>query len=137
MKADQPILVVENDEVDVLTVQRAFKELQLKNPLVIAANGEEALKYLQNDSCTHPGLILLDLKMDRMDGHEFLKIIKNDSSLKYIPVVVLTSSDEAADIKIALHNGAAGYMLKKPEFDEMVRTFEVIFRYWFASQGVA
>jgi len=77
-----------------MTVKRAFKEIKVTNPLVVAANGEEALAYLRDEKNKKPGIILLDLNMPKMNGIEFLEVAKKDEALKSIPVIVLTTSKE-------------------------------------------
>ncbi|MBU6489845.1 MAG: response regulator, partial [Burkholderiales bacterium] len=98
MKAmNQPILVVEDDDVDVMTIQRAFKEIRVLNPVVRQENGEMAIDYLRDPSNATPCIILLDLNMPVMSGIEFLQIIKADENLRRIPVIVLTTSQEQED----------------------------------------
>jgi len=91
MRNLKPILLVEDDDVDVMTVERVFKDLKIKNQLVSTANGEEALEYLKNSGNKKSCIILLDLNMPKMNGIEFLKIVKADEVLKKIPVIVLTT----------------------------------------------
>jgi CheY-like chemotaxis protein len=98
MRNSNPILLVEDDNVDVMTVKRALKDLNIKNQLVSTANGEEALEYLKNNDNNKPCIILLDLNMPKMNGIEFLTIIKADKTLKTIPVIVLTTSSQQQDI---------------------------------------
>ncbi|MDO8206274.1 MAG: response regulator, partial [Gallionella sp.] len=88
--SDKPILLVEDDQVDVMTVKRALKEVKVTNPLVNLENGEEALQYLRDPDSVKPCIILLDLNMPIMNGIEFLKVMKHDTLLRRIPVVVLT-----------------------------------------------
>ena len=99
MRNCQPILLVEDDTIDAMTVKRAFKELKVINPLAHALNGEDALAYLRQGEGENPCVILLDLNMPKMNGVEFLKVAKDDPSLKKIPVVVLTTSNEERDIE--------------------------------------
>ena len=91
MRGNKPVILVEDDRVDQMTVRRAFRDLKITNPLIIAANGEEALVYLRDAVNPRPCLILLDLNMPRMNGLEFLAIAKKDEQLKMLPVVVLTT----------------------------------------------
>ena len=97
MRSEQTILLVEDDHVDFLTIQRALRQLESSNPLHHVTDGEKALEYLRDASQARPGLILLDLNMPRMNGREFLTHVKNDPVLKMIPVVVLTTSSEDQD----------------------------------------
>ena len=97
MKNNKPILLVEDDKVDAMTVKRAMKEVNVNNKLIIVENGEEALKFLQNEKNEKPCIILLDLNMPKMNGIEFLSIAKNDKQIKSIPVIVLTTSKADQD----------------------------------------
>ena len=80
MRSSKPILLVEDDQVDAMTVKRALKEIKVSNSLDIVANGEEALSFLRNPENEKPGIILLDLNMPKMNGIEFLKVAKKGSS---------------------------------------------------------
>jgi CheY-like chemotaxis protein len=134
MTNSKPILLVEDENIDVLTVKRAFRDLKVANELVPAHDGEEALEYLRSQSNTKPCVILLDLNMPKMDGAEFLKIIKKDEALKKIPVVVLTTSNTEQDIVKSFELGAAGYMVKSVDyhkFKEIIRTIDL---YWTLSK---
>lgn len=134
MRDSKPILLLEDDSVDQDAVKRAFKALKVTNPLVIGNNGEEGLAYLQNKANRGPCLILLDIKMPKMDGLEFLREIKKDEGLKQIPVVVLTSSKEERDKVESFKLGVAGYMVKPSiheNFFEIIRTIDL---YWTLSE---
>lgn len=134
MRNKKPILIVEDDEIDAQTVARAFKEIGVSNPLEIAANGEEALLYLKernHDACS---LILLDLNMPRMNGIEFLKIVKAEPRWKQIPVVVLTTSQAKRDIAEAFGLHVAGYMVKPINFTEFLEMIRSIDAYWTRSE---
>jgi len=130
----QPILLVEDDDVDVMTVERAFKDLQVTNQLVCAGNGEEALEYLKTESNKKPCIILLDLNMPKMNGIEFLKIAKEDEALNNIPVVVLTTSKTEQDVVESFKLGAAGYMVKSVDYRKFVETIRTINLYWTLSE---
>ena len=134
MKSNNPILLLEDDDVDVMTTKRALKELKITNPLQVAGNGEEALVYLQNPQNTKPCLILLDLNMPRMDGITFLKIIKDDPVLKRLPVIVLTTSDETRDKIESFDLSVAGYMLKPVNYQQFVEVLKAIKLYWSLSE---
>ncbi len=135
MNGKQTILLVEDDEIDVRSVQRSFKDLRVTNPLIVTHNGEEALEYLKNDTGKHPGLILLDLRMPRMDGIEFLKIIREDDKLKIIPVVILTTSKEDEDKMDSFNLGIAGYMMKPVSYKDFVEVIRTIKLYWTLSES--
>ena len=134
MQNSRPILLVEDDRMDAMTVKRAMRELNVANPLVRAANGEEALEYLRNDDYDKPCVILLDLNMPRMNGIEFLEAAKADEQLKKIPVVVLTTSGEKRDIIDSFNLNAAGYMVKPLDYEKFVETMRAIDIYWSVSK---
>ena len=126
MNSKKPILLVEDDKVDIMTVKRALEEINVTNQLDTAHNGEEALKHLRNTKIEIPCLILLDLNMPLMNGIEFLEVVKKDEKLKKIPVVVLTTSKEDQD-KIDSYNlGVAGYMIKPVEYVDFVHVMKTI-----------
>jgi CheY-like chemotaxis protein len=130
------ILLVEDDEVDIMTVQRAFKKGNIANPLYLAGNGLEALALLRGN----PGkpasipperrLILLDLNMPKMNGLEFLRELRSDPTIRHIPVVVLTTSNEERDRVEAYHLNVAGYILKPVTFSVFVELMITLDKYW-------
>jgi CheY-like chemotaxis protein len=128
------IMLVEDDQVDTMTVRRALKELHVMNPLQHVDNGEEALSYLRNSANLRPCLILLDLNMPIMGGIEFLQIAKKDAALKGIPVVVLTTSDEQEDKVESFQLGVAGYMRKPVDYPNFVEMIRAIDAYWTISE---
>jgi CheY-like chemotaxis protein len=134
MIKNKPILLVEDDMIDAMTVKRALKELNVINPVHSVENGEEALEYLYDKAKEIPGIILLDLNMPRMNGIEFLKIAKNDDSLKHIPVVVLTTSLEEMDRIDTFNLGIAGYMVKPVDYKQFVDVIKAIKLYWSLSE---
>ena len=134
VNSKKPILLVEDDKVDVMTVKRALEDINVTNKLDVAGNGEEALKHLKNTKNEIPCLILLDLNMPLMNGIELLEIIKKDADLKKIPVIVLTTSKEEQD-KIDSYNlGIAGYMIKPVEYLDFVQVIKTIDMYWTLSE---
>lgn len=134
MHNNKPILLVEDDPVDAMTVQRAFKELRITNPLQHAENGEVALSWLRDPQTPLPCLVLLDLNMPRMNGIEFLDVAKNDNILCQIPVVVLTTSEEEQDKTQTFHKGVAGYMLKPVDYSQFIEVIRTIDLYWTLSK---
>ena len=134
MRNSKPILLVEDDEVDTMTVQRAFKDLKVTNELVHRINGEEALKYLRAEDSQMPCVVLLDLNMPKMNGVEFLKIAKNDKKLKKVPVVVLTTSKEEHDIVESFELSVAGYIVKPVDYKRFVEAIRAIDLYWTLSE---
>jgi len=134
MQNSQPILLVEDDSIDVMTVKRAFRDIEVKIELVPTGDGEEALAYLRDDGNTKPSVILLDLNMPKMNGTEFLKIIKADDGLKKIPVIVLTTSNSEQDIAKSFELGAAGYMVKSVDYKRFMEIIKTIDSYWTLSK---
>lgn len=135
MKNQEIILLVEDDIVDQMTVKRALKDINVTNPLRITNNGEEALEYLSNEKNELPGIILLDLNMPRMNGIEFLRIVKTDNRIKRIPVVVLTTSKEEPDRVNTFDLGIVGYMIKPVDYLQFVKVIKTINLYWMLSES--
>ncbi len=135
MDEKQIILLVEDDEVDIKSVKRAFKDINIKNPLTTKNNGEEALEYLRKENNKLPGLILLDLKMPRMNGLEFLKIVKKEDKLKSIPIIALTTSNENKDKTESFNLGVSGYMIKPVNYRDFVEVIRIIKTYWTLSES--
>src|SRR5215208_1670691 len=126
------ILLVDDDEVDVMNVQRAFKRNNISNPLYVANNGLEALDMLQGAAAIPGGrrLILLDLNMPKMSGLEFLRAIREDPALRSLTVVVLTTSDDERDRIEAYNLNVAGYILKPVTFTAFVEAMATLNKYW-------
>lgn len=134
MKIDKPILLVEDDEVDQMTVKRALSDIHVVNRLDITGDGEEALAFLRDEKKQKPGIILLDLNMPKMNGIEFLSVIKKDVNLKRIPVVILTTSEEEQDKVRSFDLGVAGYMVKPVDYAQFVEVVRTIDLYWTLSE---
>jgi len=134
MKNNRPILLVEDDKIDAMTVKRAIKDLKISNELTHVCNGLEALEHLKNTSNENPCIILLDLNMPKMNGIELLKILKADGSLKKIPVVVLTTSNAEKDKTESFNLSVAGYMLKPVDYKQFVDVIKDINLYWSLSE---
>ena len=128
------ILLVEDDDVDAMITQRALSELNVTNELVHKVDGEDALEYLKDPTNQKPCVILLDLNMPRMNGFEFLKIVKADDVLKRIPVVVLTTSTEDQDIVKSFVLGVAGYVVKPVNYMQFVEAMRTLHLYWMLSK---
>ena len=134
MRTKRPILLAEDDAVDQETVRRALKDIKVTNRLQVVSNGEEALNHLRNEANERPCVILLDLKMPKMDGVEFLREAKKDEKLKILPVVVLTTSKEEQDKVESFRLGVAGYMLKPVDYKQFVEVIRMIDLYWSLSE---
>ena len=125
------ILLVEDDQVDVMNVQRAFKKSHITNPLWVAENGLDALEKLRGGKIPlHRLLVLLDLNMPKMNGIEFLKEVRADEELRHLPVVVLTTSDDERDRIEAYHLNVAGYIVKPVTFMNFVEAMTTLNKYW-------
>ena len=131
------ILLVEDSTDDVLLTLRALQQANILNEVIIARDGQEATEYLtgegqyegRNTSDT-PVVVLLDLKMPRMGGLEFLRRIRSINSLKLLPVVILTSSKEDQDICESYNLGANSYIQKPVDFDQFVQAIRTLGLYW-------
>ena len=125
------ILLVDDDEVDVMTVKRAFTKANITNKVYVATNGVEALEMLRSDQVpTTRRLVLLDLNMPRMNGIEFLREIRKDPALMNLTVVVLTTSNEDRDRVEAFQLNVAGYLLKPVTFQQFAEVMSTINKYW-------
>ncbi|WP_246850147.1 response regulator [Rufibacter roseolus] len=124
------ILLVEDDEVDIMNVQRAFKKNNITNPLHIAHNGLEALEMLREGAIPMPPIIILDINMPKMNGIEFLQELRKDPSLNRISVFVMTTSNEDSDKINAYNFNVAGYILKPLSFEKFLTSVATLNRYW-------
>ena len=131
------ILLAEDREDDILLVRRSFAKAFINNPLQVVRNGEEVIAYLEGegvyanrDEYPLPDLLLLDLKMPRMDGFEVLKWIRQHPSVRNLPVVVLTSSDRMRDVNIAYQLGANSFLVKPMDFENFVEMSRFLSGFW-------
>ena len=125
------ILLVEDDEVDVMNVRRAFQKNHITNPLFVASNGVEALEQLRSHAIPRDRrIVLLDLNMPKMNGIEFLTEIRRDPELKSTPVVVLTTSNDERDRIEAYNLNVAGYLLKPVTFSNFCEVMTALNKYW-------
>ncbi len=134
MRDYKPILLLEDDTVDAMTVKRALRDLKVTNPLVRVANGEEALVYLRDETKTKPCVILLDLNMPKMNGIEFLKIAKADDKLRRIPAIVLTTSKDDQDRFATFQLSIAGFIVKPVDYIKFVEAMKIVNLYWTLSE---
>lgn len=125
------ILLVDDDEIDVMNVRRAFEKGKIENPLFHAEDGLVALELLRSGSIPkNRRLVLLDLNMPRMNGIEFLRELRKDPELHGTAVVVLTTSDEERDRLEAYNFHVAGYLVKPVRFQAFVELMTTLNRYW-------
>ena len=134
---DETILLVEDNPTDVLLIQRAFRKANVTVPLQVVEDGEVAVRYLSGeepytdrDRYPLPVLILLDLKLPRKSGAEVLAWLRQQPALKRLPVVVLTSSKEYADINHIYDLGGNAYMVKPVAFDNLVEIVKALNLHW-------
>ncbi len=129
---DRPILLVEDNPMDVDLTLRAFKRRRVTNHIQVARDGEEALAWLARWEAGEPWpcVVLLDLKLPKVDGLEVLRQIKQHPTLRVIPVVVLTTSAESADVQTAYSLGVNSYIVKPVEFEKFMEVSEKIDLYW-------
>ena len=130
----RPILLVEDNLMDIDLTQRAFRERHLSNPLIIARDGQEALDYFQKwqEGEPLPLVILLDINLPKVNGLDVLRALKNNPEFKKLPVVILTSSGDDNDINTAYELGANSYIVKPVDFDKFVEIAHQIDLYWLA-----
>jgi CheY-like chemotaxis protein len=125
------ILVVDDDDVDVMNVQRAFKKGNIPNPLFVAGDGLQGLEVLRGNAFPKTNrLVLLDLNMPRMNGIEFLRELRADPELKATTVVVLTTSNDTRDKVEAYNLNVAGYLTKPVTFGNFVDLMVTLNKYW-------
>ncbi|MEM1399179.1 MAG: response regulator [Pseudomonadota bacterium] len=128
------LLVVEDDELDVIGVKRALRALRVNNPVVVAKDGVDALDILRGQNGRQkleaPYIILLDLNMPRMDGLEFLAVIRSDPNLRSSVVFVLTTSDDQEDIIKAYDHNVAGYIVKADPQRSFMDALKLVETYW-------
>lgn len=135
LKKDETILLIEDDRVDIMTVQRALQKNNISNPLYIARTGLEALDMLRGQNGAKkieplPALTLLDLNLPKMSGIEFLQELRHDPELKSLRIIVLTSSNEPKDRAAAFEFDVDDYIVKPHSFDEFTRAVATVLAFW-------
>ncbi len=123
------VLFIEDDTIETMKLQRTVSKLQLKHNIIEAKNGEQALEVLKNTTKL-PDIILLDLNMPRMSGIEFLEILKADDKYKYLPTIILTTSENRADLLECYRIGIAGYVIKPLKYEDYETKLKSVFEYW-------
>ena len=129
MSSKLKILLIEDDSIEVMKLNRTIKSLQLEHKIIVTKDGEDALKLLNQKNCL-PDIILLDLNMPKINGIEFLKILKNDKVLKFIPTIVLTTSNNYNDVLECYKIGISGYIIKPLKYEDYVSKIERTLSYW-------
>lgn len=132
------ILMVEDDENDIIMTKRAFERYNLRNVLYVARDGEEALDFIYHrgdyQDSPAPGLILLDIKLPKMDGLEVLRRLKSDPDKRHIPVVILTASRREKDKIESYKLGVNSYIVKPLDFSKFIEAVSTINLYWSLNQ---
>jgi len=123
------ILFIEDDEIEIMKFQRTIQKMDLKCTVFEAKNGEEAFDFLRSDNPL-PDIILLDLNMPKMNGIEFLKILRGDEFLKYLPTIILSTSNNEKDILESYKNGVGGYIIKPLKYEDYIKKIEIVLSYW-------
>ncbi len=126
------VLFIEDDMIETMKMQRAISKFQTKHKIIEAKNGEEALDVLKKGNL--PDIILLDLNMPRMSGIEFLSILKADEKLKYLPTIILTTSENRVDLLKCFEIGIAGYIIKPLKYEDYEAKLKRVFEYWEISE---
>ncbi|MFP4647329.1 MAG: response regulator [Candidatus Bipolaricaulota bacterium] len=132
------ILLVEDDEYDVQLTERALSKSDVDSELYVVWDGEEAMDFLYQrgefEDSPEPDLVLLDLKLPKIGGHEVLEKVKEDESLRHIPVIVLTVSEREEDMVKAYDSGASSYIHKPVKPDEFGKVIQTVQEYWKMSE---
>jgi CheY-like chemotaxis protein len=128
------ILLAEDNDDDILLIQESFAEAKIVNVLNVVRDGEEALAYLRREEeykdAVMPGLLLLDINMPKMNGFEVLREVKADPALRHLPVVMLTTSQNEADVVRSYSEGACSYIMKPARFEELGKVVKQFALYW-------
>jgi CheY-like chemotaxis protein len=129
---DRPILLIEDNPMDVDLTRRAFIRRKIVNPVKVARDGEEALNFIRHwdESDVLPILVLLDLKLPKVDGLEVLRYMKTHPQFRIVPVVILSTSTEESDVQVAYQEGANSYIVKPVDFDRFIQIVDQIQTYW-------
>lgn len=123
------ILFIEDDAIETMKFQRTMSKLETKHTLIEAKNGEEALDYLESGKSL-PDIILLDLNMPKMNGIEFLGLLKQHDKIKYLPTIVLTTSENRDDLLECYKIGIAGYIIKPLKYEDYETKLKTVLEYW-------
>ncbi len=136
VKSYEPLLVAEDSDEDFVTLQRLMQRMKVQNPIYRCTDGDSVLDFLQQVGESEesdralPSVILLDLNLPGTDGRDVLAQLKQDQSLREIPIVVFTTSSNPKDIEFCYQNGANGYLIKPMDARELQRTIQAFVDYW-------
>ena len=126
-------LVIEDDDVDFIQIRKSFQELNICNPIIRARHGEEGKEIIQNEQIQGFYIILLDLNMPKMNGHEFMSWLRSSKYSK-ASVIVMTTSKDASDIDAAFSKWVAGYLVKPLDTNDFVEVMSTLDKYWSFSE---
>ena len=129
MKLELKILLVEDNIIEILKLKRAIENLGMNHEVLEAENGEVALDSIKQEEI-NPDIVLLDLNMPKMNGLEFLAIVRNDESMRHLPIIILSTSNNNRDLMEAYKLGVSGYILKPLKYDDYVKKIEYTLQYW-------
>ncbi len=130
MLNNKAIILIEDDQVDIMSFKRCLKELRVDNNLYIFENGNEFLGFKQNNPQIQIGIIFLDLNTPCISGLEFLAQIREDEEFRLFPIVIVSTSVEENDVKTAYIYGVKGYINKSVDNDQYFRQIELCLKYW-------
>lgn len=130
------ILFIEDDTIEIMKFNRVITTLGLTHQIIESNNGEEALVLLESKE-NLPDIVLLDLNMPKLNGIEFLTLLKNDPILKYIPTIILTTSSNFKDVKECYKIGIAGYILKPLKYEDYVFKIQKLLDYWSCNELIS
>ena len=133
MTRELKILLIEDDTIELMKLNRAMLSLNMNHEVTEANNGEDALELLLKEKY-YPDIILLDLNMPKINGIEFLEILKNNESIKFIPTIILTTSSNEKDLLACFNLGISGYILKPLKYEEYIEKINVLLSYWSANE---
>ena len=133
MTRELKILLIEDDTIELMKLNRAMLSLNMNHEVTEANNGEDALELLLKEKY-YPDIILLDLNMPKINGIEFLEILKNNESLKFIPTIILTTSSNEKDLLACFNLGISGYILKPLKYDKYIEKINLLLSYWSANE---
>jgi CheY-like chemotaxis protein len=133
MKRELKILLIEDDTIELMKLNRAMLSLNMNHKVTEVNNGEDALELLLNEEY-YPDIILLDLNMPKINGIEFLSILKKNESLKFIPTIILTTSSNKKDLLECYNIGIAGYVQKPLKYQDYIAKINILLSYWSANE---
>ena len=136
MRKNLKILFIEDDTIESMKFNRVIKTLRLTPQIKEAKNGEEALIFLK-EKHNLPDIIILDLNMPKLNGLEFLTILKKDTILKYLPAIILTTSNNYEDVKQCYKIGIAGYILKPLKYEDYLFKIQKLLEYWSCNELIS